>query len=445
MLIQRKASFVIALGVLACGAATAADTLTLDQAIAIALEKNHSLQNSAIDIEKAQDRLAAVRTRQFPGISVYMLGAQQLRSFDYTLEKGVLGTYTGSGPIPSEDVSLKTPLAPTGVISARVAQPLTSLIRIHRNMDALKTGVKIAEEEARADRQKIVRDVKRAYYGLQQVEASLRSVRETAKLYQEVEKLTANWVMQEVALKGDLLASQTRVAKTEQLEVMLKNQRTSGKEHLNVLLGRDITTEFEVEPAVDVFGIGLDLEEARAVALRNRPEIRKGALREQQAEQDYRAKKAEFIPDVAAEYNNLTFVNWGRFMPTQSSSIGVSLSWEPFDWGRRKHEAAEKKRSVLQARNAQLEAVNAVLADVNDKHRQLQYRQAELKVARLSQQTATENLRVANNKFRLQAVLFKDVLQAQVGLEESNSEYQQALTSFWNARADFERALGEDR
>jgi outer membrane protein TolC len=39
----------------------------------------------------------------------------------------------------------------------------------------------------------------------------------------------------------------------------------------------------------------------------------------------------------------------------------------------------------------------------------------------------------------------KDVLEAQAGLEETNTEYQQALTSFWNARADFERAIGEDQ
>jgi outer membrane protein len=86
-----------------------------------------------------------------------------------------------------------------------------------------------------------------------------------------------------------------------------------------------------------------------------------------------------------------------------------------------------------------------VLVDINDKHRQLRYRRAELRVARLAQETALENLRVVKNKYVVRAALVKDVLQAQVNLEQSNAEYQQALTSFWNARADFERAVGEDR
>src|SRR6185369_5321496 len=97
--------------ILAAGAAHAA-TLTLEEAVAIALEHNRAVSNSALDIAKAQDRLAANRTRLFPSFSVSALGAQQLRSFEFTLEKGVLGNYSGIGPLPSEDVHLKSPLAP---------------------------------------------------------------------------------------------------------------------------------------------------------------------------------------------------------------------------------------------------------------------------------------------------------------------------------------------
>jgi outer membrane protein len=435
----------VTIAALASGTASAAEILTLEQAVSLALENNRGLQTSILDSRKAQDRLNATRTRQFPGISVYMLGAQQLRSFDFTLEKGILGTYQSTGPVPDQDVHLKTPLEPTGVVMSKITQPLSSLIRIRRSMDTLRTGVKLADEQTRAERQKLAREIKRAYYSLQQVEASLRSVRETARLYEEVEQLTSRYVLQQVALRGDLLDTQTKLAKTQQMEVQLKNQQTSGKEQLNLLLGRNVLTEFEVQPVLEATGELPALEEVRARALRDRPEIRQAQLRHLQAEQDLRAKKAEYIPDIAIEFNNLTFLNWGRFMPTQTTSVGVSLSWEPFDWGRRKHEAAEKQRTVAQAKIAQQETESSVVVDINDKYRQLRYHRAELRVARLSQETAVENLRVAKNKYSAQAVLVKDVLQAQAGLEDSNTEYQQALTSFWNARADFERAIGEDQ
>ena len=153
---------------LACGTAiNAAETLTLEQAVAMALENNRGLQSSVLEAQKAEDNFKATRTRQFPGISLYVLGAQQLQSFDFTLEKGVLGTYTGVGPLPSEDVHLKSPLEPAGVCVGRVVQPLSSLIRIRRNLDTLKTGVALAQEQTRAERQTTAREVKRIYYSLQ--------------------------------------------------------------------------------------------------------------------------------------------------------------------------------------------------------------------------------------------------------------------------------------
>jgi outer membrane protein TolC len=446
-MLGRKAvhSGFLSLVAIAYASAGNAETLTLDQAVTMALENNRGLRSSALEVHKAQDKLNANRTRQFPGVSVYALGAQQLRSFDFTLEKGVLGTYSGTGPLPAEDVHLKTPLEPTGFFLARVTQPLSSLIRIRRNLDTLKTGVEIANEQTRADRQKVVREVKRTYYALQQVESGLRSVRQTVALYRELARLTENYVAGAVVLKADLLEIQTRLAKTEQSESQLNDQRDTAKEQLNHLLGRDVLTEFKVQSVLEVTDDALDLEEARRRALEQRSEIRQARLRQTQAEQDLRAKRAEYIPDLAAEFNSMNFLNYGRFFPSQGNSVGLSVTWEPFDWGRKKHELAEKRWTIEQARSSEQDAVNSVLIDVNTKYRQLRHSRAQLRVARLSQETAIEGLRVVKNKYSVEAVLLKDVLQGQVTLEQSNSEYQEAVLSFWNARADFERALGEDQ
>jgi outer membrane protein TolC len=41
-------------------------------------------------------------------------------------------------------------------------------------------------------------------------------------------------------------------------------------------------------------------------------------------------------------------------------------------------------------------------------------------------------------------VLLSDVLQSQAFLAEATHEYQRALLAFWTAKAEFEKALGED-
>ncbi len=52
---------------------------------------------------------------------------------------------------------------------------------------------------------------------------------------------------------------------------------------------------------------------------------------------------------------------------------------------------------------------------------------------------------MSTGRYKFQEVLLSDVLQSQAFLAEANHEYQQALLVFWTAKAEFEKALGEDK
>ena len=49
------------------------------------------------------------------------------------------------------------------------------------------------------------------------------------------------------------------------------------------------------------------------------------------------------------------------------------------------------------------------------------------------------------NTFKNESALIKDVLEAQTRLARANSEYQKSLSGFWTAKADFEKATGEEK
>ena len=65
MLHRSAAKFFIAISALAqANVMSAAETLSLDEAISISLENNRTVQSSALDTHKAEDRLAATRCDQ---------------------------------------------------------------------------------------------------------------------------------------------------------------------------------------------------------------------------------------------------------------------------------------------------------------------------------------------------------------------------------------------
>jgi outer membrane protein TolC len=91
------------------------------------------------------------------------------------------------------------------------------------------------------------------------------------------------------------------------------------------------------------------------------------------------------------------------------------------------------------------EAESLVLIEVGDKFRKLQQTRQALVVAQLKQETARENMRVSTSKYKVEAALLSDVLQTQATLADAGYQYQQALLSFWTARADYEKAIGADK
>jgi outer membrane protein len=309
-------------------------------------------------------------------------------------------------------------------------------------------GREINKEELRLKQQAVVNDVKRAYYAALQTQSAFASAEASIKLYKELDRITGDYVVQQVALKTDQLDVQAKLANAEYELMILRDQLAAQKEQINNLLGRDVRTEFTVGDGLETAQFVMretDLAAARTRALAQRPEINEARLRVGQAKYDRAAKKSEFIPDVSLSVNYLSPFGYSSVLPKNVASVGVQVEWEIFDWGRKKHELAEKERTIRQADNSLRDVENQVLMDVGNQYRKLHEACQMLRVARMTQTAEQANVQVVAYKYRVRAVLLKDVLQAQASLTNANYEYQKALLSFWTAKADFEKAMGEDK
>lgn len=445
-LIRNKFALLLVAVVLAAGAKVSAqeavEVLTLDKAIDLALVNNRSAKNARLETEKNDERIAAARTHLLPGFKLNAGVAKPLTTFDTTFEKGVFGT------APAEDTVITSSTNPTAAIVGQLTQPLSQLHRIKLQIKQQEAATEISRAQLSATEQSLVNEIKRAYYAILQSQGAAQAAQTNIKLYHELDRLTGEYVVQQVALKTDLMDVQTRLAKAEYELMTIDNQLASQKEQLNHLLGRDVRTEFAVssgeETALAVMR-ETDLIAARERALANRPEIREAKLRVEQAKLDKRIKKSEFIPDVSLTVNYATTFNYSNFVPRSLSGVGVQVDWEIFDWGRKKHEVADKEKSITQASNSLLDTESQVVMEVNARFRAMQETRQMLTVAKLAQTQARANVQLVTYKYRLDAVLLKDVLQSQTVLANSDYDYQKALLAFWTAKADFEKAIGEDK
>ena len=220
------------------------------------------------------------------------------------------------------------------------------------------------------------------------------------------------------------------------------NTLASQKEQLNQLLGRDVRAAFDTENVSVVSGLDVDLSAAQGRAL-ERPDVQEARLKARQAEIDRRLKKAERIPDVSLAVSYSSYFNMD-ILPSHLASAGLQVKWEPFDWGRRGRELASKSYTANQARLAVRDAEDRAVLDVNSRFRKLNEMRAQLSVAKAAQDSAREKLRVKTNQYQIQAALLSDVLHLRADRADADDRYQQALSAFWTAKADFEHAVGED-
>jgi len=420
-----------------------APILTLDDAVSIALANNRLVKNSVLEAQKFDFQVSTMRSRRLPHFQFSVLGGELLQPFDFTFAKGVFGTYPGIGPIPSTDAKVHTPARLTAFINGSIDVPLLQQYKIGLGIRATELGRDIAKEDVRAERQKIAAEVRSAYFELVATQAAVDAAREGVRTLEEAQRVTVRYVAEQTVLRGDELEVDARLTKAQYDFSVAENGLATQQEHLNQLLGRDLATAFRVDLMPEEDTTTVTLEHARQQASENRPEVRQAHLKETQAQYDRRIAKAEYIPDLGLAVSYMGVQNV-QVLPTNVGVAGFALTWEPFDWGRRRNRVREKSNTLAEAHNGAQEAESQIGVEVGSKYRKWKEAALLLKASRTGHEAAAEQFRVTSNKYKEQAALIRDVLQAQARSSETAFQYQQALSSYWSSLADLRRAMGEE-
>jgi outer membrane protein TolC len=420
-------------------------TLTLQQAIEAAEANNRAIRAARLESAKALTEVNVARTYRLPAFSVAALGSQSLAHLGLTFPLGSLGVYPGIGPIPGKSTTLTGPLQPAGIFYASIAQPLSQQHKIGLGIKLARVGAEIADETVRSRQQTTVNEVRRLYYGVLQAESAQRSLQATVEFLKQLDQDTGRNVAQRVALQAESLDVKAQLVQAEFALLKLQDPLETQKQQLNRLMGRHPETPFEVDPLTATDFEMPDLKEAYAKAIESRPEIRLARLQVKKAELDHRLKRAERIPDVSLTMTNVATVNLSPILPNRLSVVGVQVTWDVYDWGRKRKQAEEKRLAEEQASLDESDIEAQIIVEVAHQYRKLIEARKEVEVAQASQSARRELLRVTRNRYGQRDVLLSDVLKAQSGLVEADNRFTQALLDLATAQADFEKAIGGDQ
>ena len=418
------------------------ETLTLDQAVGVALKSNRLVRAAELEVEKADDAVEMARTFRLPQFSFRLYEIQFLAKSNFLFPGAIFGSFPQIGPVPPVATPVEIARRPASIPYFQASQPLTQLRRVKLGVELQRLSRQIAAEKLREQQEDIANQVKTTYYNLLQAQSGLDATEESLKLFKELDRVSNEALLQQVVLRGDVLEAQAGRAKTELDLVVLRNTSSTLKEKLNELMGRDLSTDFMVRGALEPEAYPMDLAAVRARAMEQRPELREARLKKQQAEADYKSKKTEYIPDVSLIFTYLSPFNVD-VVPKNITVAGFALSWDVFDFGRKRHDLLAKSHTIEQAGAGIDETAAQILLDVGNRYRKLEEARQQLSVATLSRDVSQERVRVGLNRYEQQTVMLKDLLQLQTSLAETTYKYSESLLAYWTARAELEKAMGE--
>ena len=108
-----------------------ASVLTIDDAVALALKGNLQVQSAVLDVDRAREDTAALKTTRLPQFQIYALGGETLRPIRLHHSAGRFRQLRCHGTDSGAEFSITQPRQFAGFIFGQATQPLSQLWKIH--------------------------------------------------------------------------------------------------------------------------------------------------------------------------------------------------------------------------------------------------------------------------------------------------------------------------
>ncbi len=404
------------------------DTLTLEQAIQLALRNNRAVQISALSLDKSRNALREAQGNALPQVQ---------GSATYTRFDRVATARFGPQPIRIGNLENRT---------ARIT--LTQVIDISgligTAIRAASVFLSISELEYERTRNDTILQVIQAYQGVARADEFVRVAEEALRNAQERLRIIRAQVDAGVAAQFDLLRAETAVAQAEQAVLNARNQRELAVAALNNLLGRELSTPVQVVKAIELPPMpDADLETLTRQAYANRPEVLAAERSVELARVNIRNAQRGNLPTLVlsgqADFN----LNTSPFNPRRETYTGVLVLSVPiWDSGitRAREAQARDELAIAQIRLQQVK--EGVALEVRQAYLNLQDAQKRLAVAQKGLAQATEALRLARIRFEAGVSPQLEISDAELAFTQAQTNLVNAQFDYLDAYAALQRAIG---
>jgi len=331
-------------------------TISLHEAVEMALHHNHFVRIASLHVEEEQHAKDVARSAYLPVLRNDSTFLHVTDTQNIEIQAGALGVVDGTA-IPSRSVILNQGAKTFETSGTGLTQPLTELFKIKSANDVAKAELNASREKARSVENEVALKVRQLYYRVLVVQSQHRAIEAKIKATQNLETERVQQVRYGSTLEADLIESKAQYLQAKQDLLTSDLQLSDLRMQFNDVVGLPIKSEVALDPDVPVPSESCQREQCVKVALDSNPEVTEARAIVEKASAGVRAAKREYIPDVEA-FARYSYQNNVPFLARNFGTLGFHFGYDLFDGG--------KKRATLRERDAQLAQAKENLARISD-------------------------------------------------------------------------------
>jgi outer membrane protein TolC len=416
-----------------------AESLTLSEAVEIALAKNPLTRATAAARELADAQLAVARATRMPLLQAsesVTTSNNPVFVFGSLLEQGRFGA---NNFLIS---SLNSPAALTNFRAGlSVRFPLFDQRQSKARIDVARLGQQQADQQTELVAQQIRFEVLKYYYGVLLAQSRIVVADEaiqigTADLKRIKDKFETGFVV-----RSDLLAAEVQVSEFRQQKIQATSELATAQAALNTALALPVNSLHTVIDQLSERSFSIETpDELNRQALQNRPEYARAMLVVRGNARKVRGVRDEALPRVDA-FSSVGIS--GRSPVTGSSdyAVGASVTIDIFDAGRKARLAqARASEAIAQAEQEQL--ANQISFEVVRAYQEFVSARERQQVVAQTTTQASEVLRIVRDRYREGLTTITEVLRAELALVRARTDVLSARHDHYVAYANVLLATG---
>lgn len=419
-------------------------SLTLEQAIGLALRNNRQIEQSAEDREAARWNLSAVRRSAGPVLNwsstFNHIGGKYYSSARATHDNALFAKSQGL------DVNMRLYPSYDNENSNTVALRMSLYTggRLENQRESARYSLNVADLSLENSRQAVKYQAAAAYYQVLQ-NAQLVNVQEEALnlLQEHLRTVQIQYEVGTVA-KSDMLAISVQLANTQQYLNTAQGNYQTAIAQLNNIIGLPIDTEIAASTKLEFNEYTNSEDDCLEYALNHRPDGIAANYAVKRAEADKNVAKAGYRPTVTAVARG--DASGEGFLKSNHSSerwsVGLEVSWDIFDNGltsARVHQAQAVERKAESVARQQLEMIQL---EVHSAYIALKTAEKNIETTAAAVAKAEEEFEIAKVRYIEGVDTNLNVMNAQEKIVETRNNYYSALYTYNTSRAQLEKAMG---